>query len=983
MKDGVKSPDEDFDLPRHTTSEQCVEDYYEEVGENGELQQHTIPQVSHQVEATPGYATKGGKDFSLQIHSQTAQVQTFFKDDGRKQTKVKAAKTAWIHNFISLNGAKFDFTGRDYLHPIYNSPNKRILLMTGRQVEKSTLLANNLTIMCVLIPYFRCLYVSPSHVQTRTFSNDKLKPNLERSPLIARYLQDNKVSTQVFEKGFTNGAFIFLRSAFFSADRARGISADLLCYDKDAYLLTREGWMKFKDIDFQTEIATRNPDTGNVEWHYPVNITRKKHTGKMVTFKHQGFHMRVTDNHDMLINWAVKPYQEDEWEKVRADKLHASNKMGFKMGNPVSWKKNHPDFKIFKRWSVEQRTSNGGKRTNNYSGLAIPYLKFAELVGWYLAEGFMSGTGSSRRPCLILNLKTDLKKVEACLKESNLTYSIGKGSSEETCVVTLNSSHLTRYFEDNRGAYNKYIPREFMEHPEALSKLLYGLYQGEACYHKGESWENGTLRTRSNKLAQDVQEAWLRINRPAVIHKRMMWNKHQDAHDYNEGELTPLYEICSYNRDYMIFWNTDKKKRISTEDVEDEEVYCVTVPNHQIIVKGNFESKPIVSGNCIDEIQDMIMGNIPVIAQCLSHSKHQYQVFAGTPKSYDNTIQNVWETTSQNEWMVKCGSCNKYNYLGIHNIGKFGPICKKCGSDLDVTKGQWMKAKQDCMWEGFRIPQLMVPWIAAKGSDPWKSLVHQMETYPESQFYNEVLGLSFDNAAKPITRADILQNCKEDQKFVSNPYKMNSATKTRMHKMTLFAGIDWGEGNDGTGTDVMGKLRTASYTVMTIGGFVGGGRFRVVYVKKYKGREVDPDFIIKDVINTCIALGVKSIGADWGHGWGVNNKLARSFGPQRFMQFMYVDNQKEVRKWDPIGYKFQLMRNHVMSEIFFAFKEGKFEFPPLEEWEVYAQDMLNISVEYIEYQRKLRYVHRPSDPDDWFHSLVYAKQAAEIYHGKR
>lgn len=606
--------EEEFTLPKHSLEEECVDEYEEVISDDGKLIQKPVIQESHQVMATPGYSTTRGKDFSLSTLSQQASVQTYFADGGRKKVRIKAPKTAWIHNIIHLNGEKFDFSGRNYLDPIYNSGHKRILLMTGRQVEKSTLLANNLVIMSALLPYFRCMYVSPSHVQTRTFSNDKLKPLLERSPLINKYLQDNKVSTQVFEKGFTNGAFIFLRSAFFSADRARGISADLLT---------------------------------------------------------------------------------------------------------------------------------------------------------------------------------------------------------------------------------------------------------------------------------------------------------------------------------------------------------------------------------IDELQDMIMSNIPVIAQCLSHSKYQYQVFAGTPKSFDNTIQQVWETTSQNEWMVKCRACNKWNYLDIKNIGKHGPICKKCGRDLDVTNGQWMTGKKDSMWQGYRIPQLMVPWIAHKGSDPWKSLVHQMETYPESQFYNEVLGMSFDNAAKPITRADILECCSDSVKFIRDPLAMSASEKEYVKKMTLFAGIDWGEGNDGTGTDIMGKLRTASYTVLTLGGYVGGGRFRYIFSKRYMGKETDPDHIIKDVLKICLICNVKMIGADWGHGWGMNNKLVREFGAKRFAQFMYVDNQKEVRKWDPVGFKFQLMRNHIMSEVFFQFKDGMMECPPLDLWEHFCKDMLNISVEYIEYQRKLRYVHRPSDPDDWFHSLVYCKQIADIYHGKR
>jgi len=602
---------DNFTLPKHGIAEECVDEYEEHVDETGDVVRHdVVPTENTSDVGAPVEADR----VAISTFRDACTSKTFFDETGKKVTKLKATKSAWVHNLIRLNGKKFDFTGRDYLVQIYDHPSKHILLMTGRQVEKTTMLGNNLTVMCSIIPYFKCLYVSPSHVQTRTFSNEKLKPVLERSPLIARYLQDSRVSTQVFEKGFTNGSFIFLRSAFLSADRSRGISSDLLC--------------------------------------------------------------------------------------------------------------------------------------------------------------------------------------------------------------------------------------------------------------------------------------------------------------------------------------------------------C-------------------------DEVQDLILSNLPVIQQCLSHSKHGYQLFAGTPKSQDNCIQVLWEGTSQNEWMVKCTGCNKWNYLDLKNIGLRGPICKYCGKDLDVTNGQWCHARANQMWQGFRIPQLMVPWIAKKDSSQWKSLIHQMETYPEAQFYNEVLGISYDNASKPITRADVLGNCQSSLWFV-DPYNLsgNPRDQKLVRKMVLFAGIDWGEGNDGTGKDIMGKIKTASYTVLTIGGYVGEKKFRVVYTKRYTGKEVDPEFVVPDIIKICKNLGVKMIGVDWGHGWGVNNKLFRLYGPKRCAQFMYVDRQKEVRKWDPVGYKIQLLRNHVMSEVFYQFKEGMYLFPPLEEWESYAKDMFNISVEYIEYTRQIRYVHRPSDPDDWFHSLLYCKQVAEIYYGR-
>lgn len=603
---------QEFVLPQHGNTEECYDEYYfDEDGQKQEVIQESIERK----EFAEKYSSAEGLKFTKAMVD-NVRAAVAYDEKGRKKTVLKARKTAWIHNLIHLNGAKFDFTGRKYLDPIYNSGDKEILLKTGRQVEKTTLLANNLTVMCALIPYFRCLYVSPSHVQTRTFSNDKLKPVLEKSPLIARYLQDNKVSQQVFEKGFTNGSMCFLRSAFLSADRARGISSDLLC---------------------------------------------------------------------------------------------------------------------------------------------------------------------------------------------------------------------------------------------------------------------------------------------------------------------------------------------------------------------------------LDELQDLIISNIPVIAQCLSHSKHQYHVYAGTPKTFDNTIENFWDNSAQNEWMVPCSSCSgatgkKWNFLDIGNVGIDGPICKYCGKDIDVKDGQWQKSKES-RWKGYRIPQLMVPWIAEKGSESWKTLVHEMETYPDSQFANEVLGLSYDNASKPITRADVLMNCDAKWKFIE-PFRVTQEDRHFLNRTVLFAGIDWGEGNDGTGKDVMGKIRNASYTVLTIGGFQAE-KFKVFYIKKYKGKEIDPDYIVKDVVKICTALGVKMIGSDWGHGWGVNNQLFRLYNPQRCVQFMYVDNQKEVRKWDPIGYKMQLMRNHAMSEIFIRFKEHNFIFPSITYWEEFAKDIFAISVEYREYERRLKYIHRPSDPDDFFHSLTYCLEAAKIFYGKR
>ena len=540
--------------------------------------------------------------------------------DGSLRKIIRASRSDFVHNLIYLDGKKFSFEGRDYLRPIYDRDDKRILLKTARQVEKTTFLANNLTVTSVVQPYNKALYVSPSHMQTRQFSNEKLRPAIDKSPFIKKYFQDSAISTQVFEKGFTNGSFIFLRSAFRTADRTRGLS------------------------------------------------------------------------------------------------------------------------------------------------------------------------------CRILTL---------------------------------------------------------------------------------------------------------------------------------------------------------------------------------------------------DEIQDLIGAEIPVMMECTSHFLDARILMAGTPKSYDNPIEEYWKDTTQNEWLVRCMGCGHHNFLDELNVaatelytkGKIppGPICKKCFKPIYPSQhGRWVSFKAGAPVQGYRIPQLMVPWICGL-SEQWVKLLWKRDNYPFGQFNNEVLGLSFDSASKPVTQQEVADCCGDYSLWdPSTPEKHAQESK----RFQLTAGVDWGEGVDGSEKSPTGKLRTASYTVLTIGGYLNQKTWKTVLIKKYMGREIEPDHIVKDIARIVNALGVVLVGVDWGHGWGVNNHLVRILGPKRVVQFQHLPKLKAKLKWDPVGARYHLARNFIMSELFFDIKQKFVMFPKWSEFQQYAKDILGIYSEYVEYRREIKYDHSSQNPDDFFHSLLYAKLTTDIYTGK-
>jgi len=571
-----------------------------------------------------GTAEMADRDFNdeptMVSQKSVAKVMSAVNLDGTLRKIIRARRSDFVHNIIHLDGKKFDFAGRGYLRPVYDRDDRQVLLKTARQVEKTTFVGNNLTITSIVQPYNKALYVSPSHTQTRQFSNEKLRPAIEKSPFIAKYFQDSSISTQVFEKGFTNGSFIFLRSAFRSADRTRGISARVLC---------------------------------------------------------------------------------------------------------------------------------------------------------------------------------------------------------------------------------------------------------------------------------------------------------------------------------------------------------------------------------LDEIQDFIGSEIPVIMECTSHFLDARILMAGTPKSHDNPIEDYWKTTTQNEWIVKCQHCGKQNFLDETNIaptefyakGKLppGPVCAKCAKPIyPHLHGRWVSFRQNSPIQGYRIPQLMVPWICGLAAQ-WEKLLWKRDNYPFGQFYNEVLGLSYDSASKPITRDEIIECCRDYSLW--NPVLLNNHL-AESKKYHLTAGVDWGEGNDGSEKSPTGKIRSASYTVLTIGAYINQKVWRPLLIKRYMGKEIEPDYVVRDIARICNALGVLLCGVDWGHGWGVNNQLVRILGPKRVVQYQHLPKLKQKMKWDPIGHRYHLHRNFMMSELFFDIKQKFVEFPKWAEFEQYAKDILGIYSEYVEYRREIKFDHKSSDPDDFFHSLLYAKLTSDVYLGK-
>jgi len=282
---------------------------------------------------------------------------------------------------------------------------------------------------------------------------------------------------------------------------------------------------------------------------------------------------------------------------------------------------------------------------------------------------------------------------------------------------------------------------------------------------------------------------------------------------------------------------------------------------------------------------------------------------------------------------------------------------------------------------GYHVSQLMVPWKQTE--EAWQNeIVHPFEKWPDGKFYNEILGLAFDTASAPVTRMDLQKCCYPIKKAAgrdSSRWIHQRGPDTS--NLRIFAGVDWGEGR-GEGEVAKGKKKFASWTVLTLGAYVDSETFWPFMMKRYVGREIDPELIIPDILHLCGHWNVEVIGADWGHGWGVNSRLIKNRGRQGVMQFAYSTSLGERKRWDPDAFKFIINRNSILSSVFSEMKQGRFLFPEWETFEPFAKDVLAEYVEYNERTRTMMYDHPIDQPDDGLHSLVYAKLAADITLGR-
>lgn len=378
----------------------------------------------------------------------------------------------------------------------------------------------------------------------------------------------------------------------------------------------------------------------------------------------------------------------------------------------------------------------------------------------------------------------------------------------------------------------------------------------------------------------------------------------------------------------------------------------------------------------IDEIQDIVSDNIPVLEECQSHygweTGLRFRTYAGTPKTNNNALTSRYRESSQFEWLIKCSHCSFWNFPDAQIIGKTCYICTKCGKGIDPHReGRWVPlnpAKLDECW-GFRIPQMIVPF--KKHDDIYSKMIDP--NISPLRFHNEVLGLPYDEGEIVLTEQDIRKACNESRTMWTpgEIYEYSRVTGT-----VIFGGVDYGTGEGDH----------PSFTVLTIGCFDMDGTFKVMYMKKFFGKDAGLSGQPALINTICRDAKVRYLMADWGFGAQNNARLCDEYGwdwvagEHVLMQAMYV-KQRQKAKFDHVSFKYLLDRNANMASFIDVIRKTKvkfdFNFLTMKQ---FCEDFTTIYIEYNELYGTTKYDH--VKPDDSFHAANYCYMAGLQFFGR-
>jgi hypothetical protein len=384
----------------------------------------------------------------------------------------------------------------------------------------------------------------------------------------------------------------------------------------------------------------------------------------------------------------------------------------------------------------------------------------------------------------------------------------------------------------------------------------------------------------------------------------------------------------------------------------------------------------------IDEIQDMNWDFLPLLQETLSGSvQWGLQRYAGTPKTFEHTIEKLWQESSGAELAVQCTACKHWNIGSLDedllkNIGPTTTVCSKCKKPINPRKAVYIHRHPErrASFPGYHCSQPYHPFFF-DNPRKWRNLLAKFKSYPFAKFCNECLGESQDIASRLITSGDIKKAC------CSYDMSLPLAVRRRRNYRKVALGIDWGGGG----------LDSSSYTALVLLGEPPGADYLDLLYACRLNKNLTPVQECQYVREVFNMIQPTFVCHDFTGAGNIRESVLLQMGipKSRIVPFTYVGpNERPVIYWKSaseagVRASYEIDKARSLMVFCLMFKTGKIRFPRYEQIQHLTPDMLALVEERSEDRpgADVTYINKVAGAsDDFAHALNYA--ASGIWHAE-
>ena len=374
-----------------------------------------------------------------------------------------------------------------------------------------------------------------------------------------------------------------------------------------------------------------------------------------------------------------------------------------------------------------------------------------------------------------------------------------------------------------------------------------------------------------------------------------------------------------------------------------------------------------------DEIQDMLYDTIYFGIKTMFTSPHKLLRLYGTPKSFDNIIQQYFDLSTQNEWLIPCQHCTMissvagatvkqhwWNCIGMKNVTRQGLVCSRCGKPINVRDGNWYRMYPGKEYEGFRIPEPISPFC------DFDDLMKEIEDphIPLASKMNEIFGLSFEHADRWMTETDIKKACSQDRLY-ENRSDLPPELEYLVRNGFVVAGLDWSLNTD-----------RGAETVLFICALSRTNALKPIFGMKLP-KNLDWNDQVKYIGKKLIEFDVNLLAADFGAAGHRNIDLANAIGSKKVVEILWGNVTKDPGVFHEKVRRLSIDRTMAFSDYKADMQKKHVELCRWEDFVPFAKDFTVVTMETNKMGR-LKYDHPMGTFDDAAHAMIYAGIARKI-----